>query len=97
MAESAKIMISVPVDFLAAIDRVAKEEHRTRSELLREAARQYMEARRLALRPIDRPEVRAAIATMDKLAAETRPDPGWDSVKVIRRDRDRDRPRKRRA
>jgi len=90
-------MISLPREFLVAIDRVAKEEHRSRSELLREAARQYIEAHRKPLRPIDRPEVREAIATMDRLAAETRSIPGWDAVTAIRRDRDRDKPSRRRA
>jgi hypothetical protein len=96
MADTAKVMISLPRDFLAAIDRLAEEEHRTRSELLREAARQYIAARHVR-RPIDRPEVRRAIATMDRLAAQTRPSAEWDAVTVVRRDRKRDRPARRRA
>ena len=90
MSETAKVMISLPKSFLVAIDKVAKEERRTRSELLREAARRYMEGRRPPPRPIDRPEVREAVAMMDRLAAQSRPIPGWDAAHVVRRDRNRD-------
>lgn len=38
----AKIMISLPEELLAEIDAVAKREHRSRSELIREAARHYI-------------------------------------------------------
>ena len=37
----AKVMITIPDDFLKEIDAVAKAEHRTRSELFREAVRKY--------------------------------------------------------
>jgi Arc/MetJ-type ribon-helix-helix transcriptional regulator len=40
-----KILVSFPQEFLAEIDRVAAEEHRTRSELVREALRAYLETR----------------------------------------------------
>jgi CopG family transcriptional regulator/antitoxin EndoAI len=40
-----KILVSFPQEFLDAIDRVAAEEHRTRSELVREALRAYLETR----------------------------------------------------
>ena len=40
------INISLPDDLLREIDDYAKEESRTRSELFREAARQYIESRR---------------------------------------------------
>jgi len=40
------INISLPDDLLREIDAYAREEHRTRSELFREAARQYIEGRR---------------------------------------------------
>lgn len=38
----AKIMISLSDKLLKEIDAVAKREHRSRSELIREAARQYI-------------------------------------------------------
>lgn len=42
-----KILISLPQEFLEDIDRIAREEHRSRSELVREALRSYMEARQV--------------------------------------------------
>lgn len=38
----AKTLISMPDEFLEEIDSVAKAEKRSRSELIREALRQYM-------------------------------------------------------
>ena len=40
-----KILVSLPEKFLENVDRVAVEEHRSRSELIREALRVYLEAR----------------------------------------------------
>jgi len=37
-----KVLVSFPDEFLAEVDRIAREEQRSRSELLREAARLYM-------------------------------------------------------
>ena len=42
----ATVNISFQDDLLSAIDNVAKEEARTRSDLLREAARMYIERKR---------------------------------------------------
>lgn len=39
---AAKVMVSFPEEFLAEVDRVAREEHRSRSELVREALRLYI-------------------------------------------------------
>ena len=41
-----KILVSVPEKFLEEVDRVAAEEHRSRSELIREALRAYLETRK---------------------------------------------------
>lgn len=38
----ARVLISMPEAFLEQIDEVASKEDRTRSELIREAMRQYM-------------------------------------------------------
>ncbi len=38
----AKVLISMPDDFLQKIDNVAVNEQRTRSELIREALRNYI-------------------------------------------------------
>lgn len=37
-----RVLISMPDDFLKNIDRVADDENRTRSELIREALRTYI-------------------------------------------------------
>ena len=38
----ARVLISMPTDFLSEIDNVAEKENRSRSELIREALRTYM-------------------------------------------------------
>jgi uncharacterized protein (DUF433 family) len=40
-----KVLISLPKEFLEDVDRVAENEHRSRSELIREALRAYLETR----------------------------------------------------
>ena len=42
-----KILVSLPEKFLEDVDRVATEEHRSRSELIREALRAYLETRKV--------------------------------------------------
>jgi len=39
-----KILISLPEKFLEAIDNLAEDEQRTRSEMIREALRAYMQS-----------------------------------------------------
>jgi uncharacterized protein (DUF433 family)/predicted transcriptional regulator len=41
-----KVLVSLPEKFLEEVDRVAAKEHRSRSELIREALRTYMETRK---------------------------------------------------
>ena len=79
-----KVMVSFPEEFLAQIDRVAREENRSRSELLREAVRLYMERRAGKQRPGDDPRVQHAVAVQDALARLT-PGTGQDSAEDIRR------------
>ncbi|MCI5824019.1 MAG: ribbon-helix-helix domain-containing protein [Candidatus Gastranaerophilales bacterium] len=38
----ARVLVSMPEDFLGKIDKVAMSENRTRSELIREALRSYI-------------------------------------------------------
>ena len=80
----AKVMVSFPSEFLAEVDRIAREEHRSRSELLREAMRLYIEMRRAERKPGDDPRVRSAVATQDALA-RLAPGTGEDSVADVRR------------
>jgi predicted nucleotidyltransferase len=79
-----KVMVSFPSEFLAEVDRVAQEEHRSRSELLREAMRLYMEMRRGEKRPGDVPRVRSAVMAQEALS-RLAPGTGEDSAADVRR------------
>jgi Arc/MetJ-type ribon-helix-helix transcriptional regulator len=80
-----KVMISMPDYFVKLLDELAAAEHRSRSELIREAVRAYAEQRapQRTARPIDDPKARAAyertLATREEWS-----DPDWDSVAVVR-------------
>lgn len=63
-----KVMISFPDEFLAQVDRVAQEEHRSRSELVREALRFYIGLRQDRGQPSANPFVRQAVMVQDKLS-----------------------------
>lgn len=79
-----KVMVSFPQEFLEQVDRVAREEQRSRSELLREAMRLYIEMRRGYRRPGDDPRVRSAVAAQDALS-RLAPGTGEDSATDVRR------------
>ena len=81
---TSKVMVSFPDEFLAEVDRIAREEHRSRSELLREAVRLYVKIRRGTRRPGDDPRVRSAVAAQDALA-RVAPGTGQDSTADVRR------------
>lgn len=40
-----RVMLSMPPEFLSRVDEVAAREHRSRSDLVREALRRYLESR----------------------------------------------------
>jgi len=63
-----KVMVSFPEEFLDEVDRIAREEHRSRSELLREAMRVYMAVRRSGGRLNDEFRMRPAVAVQDALS-----------------------------
>ena len=65
---ASRVMISFPEAFLKQVDELARAEHRSRSALVREALRHYIEARYGAMRPGDLPQVRAAVESMNALA-----------------------------
>ena len=44
----ARVLISMPEEFLTRIDEVAEVENRTRSELIREALRVYIKRNKIA-------------------------------------------------
>jgi predicted nucleotidyltransferase len=60
-------MVSFPDEFLAEVDRVAQEEHRSRSELVREALRLYIGLRQDQT-PAANARVRQAVVVQDNLA-----------------------------
>lgn len=77
----AKIMISLPDDFLKKVDRTAKAEGRSRSELIREALRD-----RLTGAESGRRSWKDALAPLTKL--ERRWVGRWDSTDIVRSYRD---------
>ena len=83
-----KVMVSFPDEFLAEVDRVAREEHRSRSELVREALRLYIGLGRGQQVPGASPRVRQAVMVQDRLS-EIAPGTGEDSTMRSLADRDR--------
>jgi metal-responsive CopG/Arc/MetJ family transcriptional regulator len=79
-----KVLVSFPEEFLDQVDRIAREEHRSRSELLREEMRLYIEMRQGGTRPGDDPRVRTAVVTQDALA-RLAPGSGEDNAADVRR------------
>ena len=79
---SRKVLFSLPEELLGEIDAVAAEEHRSRSELIREAARRYIAERSGGRRPIDDPAVREAVRSMDHIAEKIHG--SWNSARVVR-------------
>lgn len=82
----ARINVTMPKAFLRRVDEYSLREHRSRSELIREALRSYMaeqdEAQEKATK---RQKALAAAALLDKLAAKVEP---FDAVREIRKMRD---------
>jgi len=77
-------MISLPDEFLSEVDEAAKSEHRTRSELIREAVREYFRKGNEYKRPIDNPVVREAFQGLRSIRWKGK----FDSTKIIRKMRD---------
>ncbi len=80
----AKIMISLPEGFLSEVDKAAQAEHRTRSDLIREALREYFRGGKRSKKPIENPRVRKAFETLRSLNWKEK----FDSTEVIRKMRD---------
>lgn len=57
----AKVMISVPEQFLDKIDNLANNENRTRSELIREALRIYIDRQNIKNAYISNPIIKREI------------------------------------
>jgi metal-responsive CopG/Arc/MetJ family transcriptional regulator len=80
----AKVMISLPERFLSEVDKAAQSEHRTRSDLIREALREYLRGGKRPRKPIDSPRVKEAFKTLRSLTWKEK----FDSTEVIRRMRE---------
>jgi metal-responsive CopG/Arc/MetJ family transcriptional regulator len=78
-----KVMVSFPDEFLVQVDREAQEEHRSRSELVREALRFYIGLLESQGRPRANPLVRQAILVQDRLS-QVSSGTGQDSTADIR-------------
>jgi predicted nucleotidyltransferase len=82
-----KVMVSFPDEFLDEVDRIARKEHRSRSELVREALRFYIGLRQEQRLPGANPFVRQALMVQDRLS-HTALGTGEDSTADIRQMRD---------
>jgi CopG family transcriptional regulator/antitoxin EndoAI len=80
----AKVMISLPEQFLSEVDKAAQAEHRTRSDLIREALREYLSEGKRSKKPIESPRVREAFETLRSLTWKEK----FDSTEIIRKLRD---------
>lgn len=79
-----KVMISLPDQFLSEIDEAAGSEHRTRSELIREALREYLRKGKEYKRPVDNPQTKEAFESLRSIKWKGK----FDSTKIIRKMRD---------
>ncbi len=82
-----KILVSVPKEFLEDIDQAAHLEHRSRSDLIREAVGRYLHHTGIQAVPrrLD-PVVRRAVAVQEAIGAKLKGH--WESTQEIRRWRD---------
>ena len=79
-----KIMVSIPDEMLSELDQAAKEDHRSRSEFIREAVRLFLQVRKSHSVPGQALRVKKAIAVQDALAqVDTAID--WDGTYEIRK------------
>ncbi len=88
----ARVIVSMPEELLIKLDRLAKHEHRSRSELLRDAARRYLsQPEETAAHPTNATPPRTARRTQKWTATEltqylvdqgivTRGCPGLDAI-----------------
>ena len=83
----ARVNVIIPDDLLDAVNKMSAEKDISRSRLLQEAIRRYLEDCRLAREAAERKQrMQKAAARMDRLAEQFG---RWDGVGTIRRFRDR--------
>jgi len=78
-----KILITIPQGLLAELNQVVQENKRSRSDLVREAIRLYLQMYRAQRRPGESPQVQRAVAVQDLLAQKD--SVPWDGVAEIRK------------
>jgi len=81
---SAKIMISVPEEMLSELDHKAREDHRSRSEFIREAVRHFLELKKTQSVPGQIQRVQQAVSVQDALAREDS-SKDWNGAEEIRK------------
>ena len=84
----ARFVVTVPEDFLEEVDARAKAEHRSRSELVREALRSYLRSGGRRGDISDRPEFKQAIQFQDEMRRRHEGS-GYSGSEAVRRMRDR--------
>jgi Arc/MetJ-type ribon-helix-helix transcriptional regulator len=84
----ARFVVTIPDDFLEEVDARAKAEHRSRSELVREALRGYLRSGGRKGDISDRPEVKRAIQLQDEMRRRHE-GAGYSGSAAVREMRDR--------
>ena len=84
----ARFVVTVPEDFLEEVDERAKSEHRSRSELVREALRSYLRSGGRTEDISDRPEFKKAVRFQDEMRRRHEGS-GYSGSAVVREMRDR--------
>ena len=82
-----KLILSLPDDFLKALDGYARVQHTNRTTLLREAVRRYLAGLQSAsaLRPAIDPEVLNACKIQDAIRNSIKNPPGKTGTEIIRK------------
>jgi len=84
----ARFVVTVPEEFLEEVDARAKAEHRSRSELVREALRSYLRCGGRREDISDRPEFKKAIQFQDEMRRRHEGS-GYSGSEAVREMRDR--------
>ncbi len=84
----ARFVVTIPEDFLEEVDARAKAEHRSRSELVREALRSYLRSGGRRGDISERTEVKRAIQLQDEMRRRLEGS-GYSGSEAVRKMRDR--------
>lgn len=84
----ARFVVTIPDEFLEEVDARAEAEHRSRSELVREALRGYLRSGGRKGDISDRPEVKRAIQLQDEMRRRLEGS-GYSGSETVRKMRDR--------